>query len=213
MYGGRWVRSRSSNTLRPETQIGMHLRTHLVLCICTVGQTITHLLDIILDALKTVIFNGPASRSKDYGAWLLDNLHSFREPSSALPRQVVAVIPLTVSQTPFFLEKKHNGVGFAVSECDMKLFLVAWVSGFMAKRLLNDSICDTCKLISEVPSLLDIYTGFTEHNSRYSWHRCDCFEECDVEGGWKSVELYVTDAVKKDVDFDWIRSAGRSLHC
>jgi hypothetical protein len=41
----------------------------------------------------------------------------------------------------------------------------------------------------------------------------DCFEECDVEGGWKSVELYVTDAVKKDVDFDWIRSAGRSFHC
>jgi len=28
----------------------------------------------------------------------------------------------------------------------------------------------------------------------------------------ESVELYVTDALKKGVDFDWIRSAGCSLH-
>ena len=28
----------------------------------------------------------------------------------------------------------------------------------------------------------------------------------------ESVELYVTDAIKKGVDFDWIRSAGCSLH-
>ena len=28
-----------------------------------------------------------------------------------------------------------------------------------------------------------------------------------------SVELYVTDAIKKGVVFDWIRSAGCSLHC
>jgi hypothetical protein len=27
-----------------------------------------------------------------------------------------------------------------------------------------------------------------------------------------SVELYVTDAIKKGVDFDWIRSAGCSFH-
>jgi hypothetical protein len=48
-----------------------------------------------------------------------------------------------LSQTSFFLEKKHNGFGVAVRACDMKLFLLACVSGFMAKRLLNDSICDT----------------------------------------------------------------------
>ena len=29
----------------------------------------------------------------------------------------------------------------------------------------------------------------------------------------QSVELYVTDAIKKGVDFVWIRSAGCSLHC
>ena len=28
----------------------------------------------------------------------------------------------------------------------------------------------------------------------------------------ESVELYVTDAIEKGVDFDWIRSAGCSLH-
>ena len=28
----------------------------------------------------------------------------------------------------------------------------------------------------------------------------------------ESVELYVTDAIKKGVDFDWTRSAGCSLH-
>jgi len=56
-------------------------------------------------------------------------------------------------------------------------------------------------LISEVPSPLDIYTGFMEHNNRYSWYCCDCFEECNVRGGSESVELYVTDAVKKGIDF------------
>ena len=92
---------------------------------------------------------------------------------------------------------------------------MAYVSGLMVKRLLNDSICDTCKqcLISEVPSPHDTYAGFMELNSRYSWYCCDCFEECDVKCGSESVGLYVTDAVKKGVDFDWIRSPGRSLHC
>jgi hypothetical protein len=78
-------------------------------------------------------------------------------------------MPLTVSQT-FLLEKKHDGVSAAVRACDITLFLVAYVSGFMAKRLLSDSSCDTCKqcLISEVPSPLDTYAGFMERNSRYS---------------------------------------------
>jgi hypothetical protein len=33
-----------------------------------------------------------------------------------------------------------------------------------------------------------------------------------VVANLESVELYVTDAIKKGVDFDWIRSAGFSLH-
>jgi hypothetical protein len=36
-----------------------------------------------LGALKTVIVNGLASRSKDGGTCLLDKLHSFHDPSSA----------------------------------------------------------------------------------------------------------------------------------
>jgi hypothetical protein len=39
------------------------------------------------------------------------------------------------------------------------------------------------------------------------------FEECGVKDGSESVDLYVTDAVKKGVDFDWIRSADSSFHC
>jgi len=62
----------------------------------------------------------------------------------------------------------QRGVSAAVLACDMKLFLVAYISGFVAKRLLNDSNCDTCKkcLVSEVPSPLDICTLFMEHSSR-----------------------------------------------
>ena len=55
----------------------------------------------------------------------------------------------------------------AVRACDMKMFSVAYVSGFIAKHLLNISNCDICKkcLIPEVPSPLDIYIGFKEHSS------------------------------------------------
>ena len=55
----------------------------------------------------------------------------------------------------------------AVCARDMKMFSVAYVGCFIAKRLLNNSNCDICKkcLRSEVPSALDIYTGFKEHSS------------------------------------------------
>jgi hypothetical protein len=51
----------------------------------------------------------------------------------------------------------------------MKMFSVAYVSGYIAKRMLNNSNCDICKkcLISEVPSPLDIYSGFKEHSSTF----------------------------------------------
>ena len=50
--------------------------------------------------------------------------------------------------------------------CDMKLFRETCVSGFMAKRLLNDSTCKECQ-ISEVLLPLDNYTGFFW---RPRWH-------------------------------------------
>jgi len=71
-----------------------------------------------VDALKTFIFNGLAYKSlygtdcEDDGASLLDKLHLFLKPSyasSTIPStQVIAVRPLTVFQTLFMLEKKHN---------------------------------------------------------------------------------------------------------
>ena len=55
----------------------------------------------------------------------------------------------------------------AVGACDTKMFSVAYAGCFIAKCLLNNSNCDICKkcLISDVPSTLDIYTGFKEHSS------------------------------------------------
>jgi len=73
---------------------------------------------LFVDALKTLIFNGLAYRSlygtdcEDDGASLLDKLHSFLKPSCASSTspstQVIAVRPLTVLQTLFIMEKKHN---------------------------------------------------------------------------------------------------------
>jgi hypothetical protein len=71
------------------------------------------------------------------------------------------VLP-TVCAT-FLHNEAQCGVSATVHACDMKMFSVAYVSGFTA------SSCDICKkcLISEVPDPLDIYTGFKDHSSTY----------------------------------------------
>jgi hypothetical protein len=55
-------------------------------------------------------------------------------------------------------------VSAAVRVCEMKMCLVAYVNGCIARRLVNND-CDIYKkcLISEVPSPLDIYREFKEH--------------------------------------------------
>jgi hypothetical protein len=72
---------------------------------------------LFVDALKTVIINGLAYRSlygtncEDDDASVLDKLHSFLKPSNAAltsPLTSHAVRALTVFQTLFMLEKKHN---------------------------------------------------------------------------------------------------------
>jgi len=77
-----------------------------------------------------------------------------------------------------------------------------------------------------VPSPFDIYTGFKEHSSTlqsltYSTEKLvetvgtavTVLEKVmSMVAHLESVELYVTDAIKKGVDFDWIRSVGCSLH-
>ena len=110
------------------------------------------------------------------------------------------------------------------------MFSVAYsyVSGFIAKCLLNNSNCDICKkcLISEVSSPLDVYKGFKEHSSTAQSLTYPTEKLVETVGTavtvlenvmstvahLESVELYVTDGIKKGVDFDWIRSAGCSLH-
>ena len=116
----------------------------------------------------------------------------------------------------------------AVRACDVKMFWTAYVSSLIVKRLLSNSNCDICKkcLISEVPSPLDIYTGVKEHSSTVQSVTYPTEKLVETVGTavtvlenvlsilahLESVELYVTDDIKKGVDFDWIRSAGCSLH-
>ena len=75
--------------------------------------------------------------------------------------------------------------------------------------------------------LLDIYTGFKKHSSAVqslTYPTEKLVETVDIAvtvlenvlsmvAHLESVELYVTDAIKKGVEFDWIRSACCSLHC
>jgi len=42
------------------------------------------------------------------------------------------------------------GLSAAVCAHDMKMFSVAYVSGFIAKHLLNNSNCDICKKMSDI---------------------------------------------------------------
>jgi len=191
-----------------------------------------------VDALKTVIINGLAYRSlcgpncEDDGASLLDKLHSFLKPSDASSTSPSTShddeITDSVPDIVHIGKEAQREVSAAVRACDMKMFSVAYVSGFIAKRLLNNSDCDICKkcLISEVPSPLDIYTGFKEHNSTVQSLTYPTEKLVETVGTavtvlenvmsmvahLESVESYVTDAIKKGVDFDWIRSAGCSLH-
>jgi hypothetical protein len=116
----------------------------------------------------------------------------------------------------------------AVHACDMKMFSVAYVSGFIAKNLLNNSYCDICKkcLISEVRSAFDISTGFKEHSGTVQFLTYPTEKLVETVGTavtvlenvmsrvihLESVESYITNAIKKEADFGWIRLAGCSLH-
>jgi hypothetical protein len=124
-----------------------------------------------LDALKTVIISGRAYWNKDGDTYLADKLPPFLEPSSASstsPSTSRGGETTDSFADVSFGKEAQRAVSATVRTCDMKLFLVVYVSGFIAKRLLNGSSCDTCKkcLISEVPSPHDIFTGFMERSSR-----------------------------------------------
>jgi len=162
----------------------------------------------------------------------VDKLHSFLKLSNASSTSVStshdSETADIVPDIDHIGKETQSGVSAAVRAYDVKMFLVTYVSGFIAKCLLNNSNCDMCKkcLISEVPSKLDIYIGFKEHGSTV--HSLPYPTEKLLEivstavivlenvmsmlAQLESVELYITDAIKKGVEFNWIRSAGYSLH-
>jgi hypothetical protein len=71
------------------------------------------------------------------------------------------------------------GVIAAVCACDMKKFSVPYVSGFIAKRLLNNSSRDICKKGAQQYSSL-LHIGVVGGDC---WYCCDCFGEGDVKDG------------------------------
>ena len=107
---------------------------------------------------------------------------------------------------------------------DMKMFSVAYVSGFIARRLCNGS-CDACKacLISEAPSPTDVFISLKECSSivqslAYPTEKLvetavTVLEDMISEvAHLDTVESCITDAVKESVNIEWIRLTGCPLH-
>jgi hypothetical protein len=103
-----------------------------------------------VDGLKTVI-NVLAYRSlcclncEDDGASLLDKLQSFLKPSNASSTSPsTSHDDETTGSVPDIVHigKEAQRVSTAVRAYDVKMFSVAYVSGFIAKCLLNNSYCD-----------------------------------------------------------------------
>ena len=103
----------------------------------TVGQ--------FVDALKTSIINGLAFRDlritncEDNKAEHLDNLHSFLEKSDAsVPNPSTNHVTGTEGAAPIHVAEQ---VQEELLNCDMKLLSVAYVSGFIARRVLRGINC------------------------------------------------------------------------
>ena len=100
-----------------------------------------------VDTPKTVINNGLAYRSlygtkcEDDGASLLDKLHSFLKPSnSSSTSPFTSHDSETTDSVPYIVhigKEVQRGVSATVCVYDMKMFSVAYDSGFIAKHLLN----------------------------------------------------------------------------
>jgi len=190
-----------------------------------------------VDALKTVIINGLAYRGlldpncEDDGATLLDNLHSFLKPSSvSSPSQSTSHDRETTDNVLYIAHanEAQEGVRTAIRAGEVKMLSVAYVSGFIARHLLRNGSCDACKayLISEAPSPTDVYISFKECNSTvhsltYPTEKLvqtvgtavPVLEGMILEvAHLDTVESCITGAIKKSVNFDWIRLNGCPLH-
>jgi hypothetical protein len=118
----------------------------------TVGQ--------LVDALKTSIINGLAYAGLRNANWegddteLLDNLHSFLKESCASQPN-----PYTNHGSETLFDGLSGSqiaeqVQQYVNDVDMDLFSVAYVSGFIARRVLRAVRCDDCSACLTSPVMM-----------------------------------------------------------
>lgn len=195
----------------------------------TVGQ--------FVDALKTSIINGLAFRGlrgtncEEDGVSLLDNLHSLlRGPDASTPDPSTSHTGEThdnVDDSFLVAKQVQQEVRAAVRAGNMKMS-VAYVSGFIAKKLLHVVNCDACKacLTSQVMLSHNAFIYFKEYSDTKQSLTYPSEKLVETVGTsvtlledmmadvahLSSVEQHVTAAIESKVDFDWIRSAGCSLH-
>jgi len=186
-----------------------------------------------VDALKTSIVNGLAFRDLRNNnceadkTELLDNLHSFLEESDA-----------SVPHPPTNRGTGTDGdVSIHVAEhlqqeevlnCDMKLLSVAFISGFIARRVLRGIKCDDCTTCLTSPMLLGtnafIYFKKYEKDKQLLTYPSEKLVETvgasislleskmAKVAHMGSVEEKMTVAIKETVDFGWTGSSGCSQH-
>jgi len=190
-----------------------------------------------VDARKTVIISGLACRglpnpnSEDDGATLLHNLHSCLKPSVvSSPSQSISHDRETTDDVPYivYMNEAQEVVRMAMCAGDVKMFSVAYVSGFIARRLLCNGSSDACKacLISEISLKTNVYLGFKEcsstvHSLTYPIEKLietvgtavTILEGMILEVAYlDTVKSCITSAIKKIVSFDWIRLTGCPLN-
>jgi len=190
----------------------------------TVGQ--------FVDGLKTSIISGLAFRDlrntncEDDKTALLDNLHSFLEESDAsVPHPSTNNGTGTDGAVPIHVAEQ---VQQEVLNCDMKLLSVAYVIGFIARRVLRGINCDDCTTCLTSPMLLatNVFIYFKEYKEDKQFLTYPSKKLVETVGAsvslleskmakvahMGSVEEKMTVVIKETVDFGWIGSSGCSLH-
>jgi hypothetical protein len=111
-----------------------------------------------------------------------------------------------------------------VNDVDMRLFAVAYVSGFIARHVLRAVRCDDCRacLTSQVMLSTNAFIHFKEckdNEQSLTYPSERIVETVTVLEGMMaevahtySVEEKITAAIKTTINFGWIGSSGCSLH-
>ena len=135
--GFKYLETRKHNQDPLENSFGV------ILLHC--GSNNSPTLGQIVDALKTSIINGLAFRDlrktncEDDKSELLEKLHSFlEEPDASLPHPSTNHSNGTDDAVPIHVAEQV--LQEEVFNCDMKLLSVAYVSGFIDRRVLHDQL-------------------------------------------------------------------------